>query len=218
MSLYSFALIHAKSKTRFSSGKPRNIINSIWNVYMIQNSWQNCFTLFDCNLYFNVQTINCMQYSEPVVIQTWLQSCNEINTHMETLSSKTQQCPLIERCYLVLNKEKRKQGNKKGKLTESLHLTVNGKKVEWQHDIGLRNFALTKSLGNHKAALNEKPTDSPQWFFIHSLIYQFSFENMGNLAVCDKDYRDVWTPRKYATDAICWISSKNPAKISHNYT
>ena len=145
MSLYSFALIHAKSKTRFSSGKPRNIINSIWNVYMIQNSWQNCFTLFDCNLYFNVQTINCMQYSEPVVIQTWLQSCNEINTHMETLSSKTQQCPLIERCYLVLNKEKRKQGNKKGKLTESLHLTVKIARRS-NYNFGLRNFGYTKSL------------------------------------------------------------------------
>ena len=37
---YSFALIHAKSKTRFSSVKPRNIV---WNVHMIQNSWQNCW-------------------------------------------------------------------------------------------------------------------------------------------------------------------------------
>ena len=40
------------------------------------------------------------------------------------LGSKTQQCPLIERSYLVLNNEKRKQGSKKEKLTESLHLTV----------------------------------------------------------------------------------------------
>ena len=34
---------------------------------------------------------------------------------------------------MVLNKEKRKQGNKKEKLTESLHLTVKiiSKKVEW---------------------------------------------------------------------------------------
>ena len=49
---------------------------------------------------FNVQTINCMQYSEPVVIQTRSQSRNEIlyskYTH-GTLSSKTQQFPLIEK-------------------------------------------------------------------------------------------------------------------------
>ena len=37
---------------------------------------------------FNVQTINCMQYSEPDVIQTRSQSRNEINTHMEHLVQK----------------------------------------------------------------------------------------------------------------------------------
>ena len=40
----------------------------------------------------------------------------------------------------------------------------------------------------------------------------------GNFAVYDEDYRSVWTPRKYTTDVIHWISSDNPAKISHNYT
>ena len=44
------------------------------------------------------------------------------------------------------------------------------------------------------------------------------FEDKGNFAVYDKDYRNVWIPRKHATDAIHWISSDNPAKISHNYT
>ena len=77
--------------------------------------------------------------------------------------------------------------------------------------------------GNHKAALNEKPTDSPQWFFNISQFnkfskFLFSFEDKGNFAVYDKDYRNAWTPRKQATDAIRWISSDNPAKISHNYT
>ena len=40
----------------------------------------------------NVQTINCMQYSETVVIQTRSQSHKEINAHTEHLqySSKTQ--------------------------------------------------------------------------------------------------------------------------------
>ena len=46
---------------------------------------------------FNIQTINYMQYSEPAVIQTLLQSRNEINTHMEHLVQKTQQFPLIEK-------------------------------------------------------------------------------------------------------------------------
>ena len=54
--------------------------------------------------------------------------------------------------------------------------------------------------GNHKVTLNEKPTDSPQWFFIHSSIQQFSFEDKGNFAVYDKDYLNVSTPRKHATN------------------
>ena len=37
---------------------------------------------------FNIQTINCMQYSEPFVIQTRLQSRNEIDTHMEHFVQK----------------------------------------------------------------------------------------------------------------------------------
>ena len=59
-----------------------------------------------------------MQYSEPVVIQTRSQSRNEIlyskYTH-GTLSSKTQQFPLIEKKPLVLNdrKKKKKETGKK---------------------------------------------------------------------------------------------------------
>ena len=45
---------------------------------------------------FNVQTFNCMQYSEAAVIQTRSQSRNEINTHTEHLVKK-QQFPLIEK-------------------------------------------------------------------------------------------------------------------------
>ena len=36
----------------------------------------------------NVQTINFMQYSELVVIQTRSQSRNDLNTHMENLVNK----------------------------------------------------------------------------------------------------------------------------------
>ena len=53
---------------------------------------------------FNVQIINCMQYSAPDVI--------------------TKRFALIEKKLLVLNEEERKQGNKKETLTESLHLTL----------------------------------------------------------------------------------------------
>ena len=72
--------------------------------------------------------------------------------------------------------------------------------------------------GNHKAALIERPTDSPQWFFIRSSIYLFSLEDKDNFAVYDEDYRNVRTPWKHAADAIRWISSDNPAKLFHNYT
>ena len=37
---------------------------------------------------FNVQTINCMQYSEVAVIQTRSQWCNEVKTHTEDLVQK----------------------------------------------------------------------------------------------------------------------------------
>ena len=36
----------------------------------------------------NVQTINCMQYSEPAVMQSRSQSRNETNTHKENLVQK----------------------------------------------------------------------------------------------------------------------------------
>ena len=55
------------------------------------------------------------------------------------------------------------------------------------------------NCGNHKAALNDKPTNSPQWFFIRSTIFRFSFEDKSNFAFYNKDYRNVWTPRKHAT-------------------
>ena len=94
---------------------------------------------------FNVQTINCMQYSEPAVIQTRLQSHNEINI------------------WPIINK--RKQGNKKEKLTESVHLTVEIARTSRLND----NMTLVSETShkqnhcrNHKAALNEKPTNSPQ--------------------------------------------------------
>ena len=64
---------------------------------------------------------------------------------------------------MVLNEEKRKQGNKKEKLTESLHLTV--KIARRSHD----NMTLVSETSHkqnhcekHEVALNEKPTNSLQ--------------------------------------------------------
>ena len=69
----------------------------------------------------------------------------------------------LKRSYLVLNEEKRKQGNKKEKLVESLHLTVKIVRRS-NYNIDLRKLRVNKITGrrNHKAALNAKPTDSPQ--------------------------------------------------------
>ena len=68
-----------------------------------------------------------------------MQSLKQINTHGK-ISSKTQRFPLIEKkLYLDLIEEKRKQERKGNRI-----ITLDGensKKVELQHDIGLRNFA-----------------------------------------------------------------------------
>ena len=58
---------------------------------------------------------------------------------------------------------KKKQGNKKEKLTESLHLTVKiARRSNYNFD--LRKLRVNKINGRqkHKAALTEKPTDSTQ--------------------------------------------------------
>ena len=44
-----------------------------------------------------------------------------------------------------------------------------------------------------------------------SFAVQFSIEEKDNFAVYDKDYRNVWTPRKQSAE----LSSDNPAEISH---
>ena len=67
--------------------------------------------------------------------------------------------------------KKKKQGDEKEKLIESLHLTVKIARRS-NYNIALRKLRVNKITGrrNHNAALNEKPTDSPQWFFIRSSI------------------------------------------------
>ena len=70
---------------------------------------------------------------------------------------------------------KKKQGNKREKRTESLHLTVKIARRS-NYNIDLRKLRVNKITGhrNHTAALNEKPTHSPQWFFIRSSIFSVS--------------------------------------------
>ena len=63
---------------------------------------------------------------------------------------------------MVLNQEK-KQGDKKEKLTELLHLTVKiARRSNYNIDLGKLRVNKITGRRNFKAALNEKPTDSPQ--------------------------------------------------------
>ena len=80
----------------------------------------------------------------------YIQTRNTSKTHLLQL----------KRSYLVLNEEERKQENKKEKLTKSLHLTHEMTRRS-NYNLNPRNFAQSQCR-NHKAALNEKRTDSPQ--------------------------------------------------------
>ena len=137
---------------------------SFGNVCMIQD----CFIFFDCNscLTFKLSTASVQLWTGCTKFykyQTRSQS-RKWNKHTHgTLSSKTQ-------WFALINEEKR-QGDKKEKLTELLHLTVKIVRRS-NYNIDLRKLRVNKITGrrNHKAALNEKPTHSPQWFFIRSSI------------------------------------------------
>ena len=61
------------------------------------------------------------------------------------------------------SKEQKKQGDKKEKLTESLHLTAEIARRS-NYNIDLRKLRVNKITDrrNHKAALNEKPSDPAQ--------------------------------------------------------
>ena len=74
---------------------------------------------------------------------------------------KTKRFPLIEK--KVFGPILKKKENKKERVTESLHLTVKIARRS-NYNIDLRKLRVNKITGhrNHKAALHEKPTDSPQ--------------------------------------------------------
>ena len=75
---------------------------------------------------------------------------------------KTQRFPLIEK--KLFGPTLKKKENKKERVTESLHLTV---KIARRSNYNMTLVSETLHLkqnncGNHKVALNDKPTDSPQ--------------------------------------------------------
>ena len=133
---------------------------SFGNVYMIQN----CFTLFDRNscLTFKLSTACITLNRLYIAITQWKKYTQG------TLCSKT---TIFFNWKEAIWSSRKKKGNKKEKLTESLHLTVKIARRS-NYNIDLRKLRVNKITGrrNHKVALNEKPTDSPQWFFIRSSI------------------------------------------------
>ena len=155
---------------------------------------------------FNIQTINCMQYSEPVVI--------EISTYTEHLVQKHNDFLQLKWSYLVLNEEKRKQRNKKEKLTESL--TIITRRSNDNVTLVSETSHKQNLCENHKAALNENlPTlriafavqfSNSVWKTRAILLFMIKIIEMFELHA------------SMLTDAIRLISSDNPSKIYHNYT
>ena len=107
---------------------------SFGNVYMIQNG----FTFFDRN--------SCLTFKLSTAITQWKKY-----THRTLSLKNTTICFNWKEAIWSLTKKKEK---KKEKLTESLHLTV---KIASRsnYNIGLRNFAKTKSL--------PKPQSASKW-------------------------------------------------------
>ena len=67
--------------------------------------------------------------------------------------------------------KKKKQGDRKEKLTESLHLTVKiARRSNYNMTLVSETSRTPNHCGNHKAVLNEKPADPQEWFFIRSSI------------------------------------------------
>ena len=76
---------------------------------------------------------------------------------------KTQRFPLIEK--KLFGPILKKKENKKERVTESLHLTVKIARLRSNYNMTLvseTSHLKQNNCGNHKVALNDKPTDSPQ--------------------------------------------------------
>ena len=125
------------------------------NVYMIQN----CFTVFDCNSCLTFKLSTACSTLNPVVI---IQSSNSVTIRQWNkyphgtlrVVQKRNDCFNWKETIWSSNKEKRKQGDKKEKLTGRI-ITLdseNSQKVElyfWSH----KTWQKQNHCGNHKAAL-----------------------------------------------------------------
>ena len=80
------------------------------------------------------------------------------------------------------------------------------------YNIDLRKLRIYKTKSLPKPQSGSKLKTYRLSAMITSFAVQFSIEDKDNFAVYDKDYRNVWTPRKQSAE----LSSDNPAKISHN--
>ena len=80
---------------------------------------------------------------------------------------------------MVLNEEK-KQGNKKEKLTELLHLTVKiARRSNYDTDLGKLRVNKITGRRNQRAALNEKPTELSAIILNSQLNLAFQFRRQG---------------------------------------
>ena len=139
-----------------------------------------------------------------------------INTH-GTLSSKTQWfCFNWKEAIWSLTK-KIKQGDKREKLTESLHLTV---KIARRSNYNIWSQKTSRKQ-NHRPP---KPQSGSKWktyrfsaMILHSqfkLAFQFRRKEDLLFKIKIKLIEMFnWAQRKKARDAIRWISSDNPAKF-----
>ena len=113
--------------------------------------------------------------------QTRSQARNEINTHTEHLVQKHDDLLWLKRSYFDLSEEKKK-GDKKEKLTESLHFTV---KIERRshNNIDLRKLRLNKITGrrNHKADSKWKTYRLSPMILHSQFNLAFQFRRQGQL-------------------------------------
>ena len=104
--------------------------------------------------------------------QTRSQSGNEINTHTEHLVQKLIMiCFNWKEAFWSLTKKKTRKQERKANRIITLDGKNSNRRSNYNND--LRKLRVNKIIGrrNHKAALNEKPSDSPQY---SSFAVQFS--------------------------------------------
>ena len=180
---------------------------------------------------FNVQTINCMQYSEPVAIPANSiiklgrnQCCQWNKTLTRNIEFKnTTICFNWKEAIWSLTKKK-KQGDKKEKLTESLHLTVKIARSS-NYNIDLRKLRVNK-ITSRRTTKRLWIKNLPTLRNDSSFAVQFSISISKTMAILLYTMKIIEMFELHASmpgvgkprGVIPWISSDNPAKISYNYT